>query len=234
MAIPTQAKEGKERAWNSADGRFTVDAVLVDYSDENVRLLKADGKTVSVPLKRISDADIEFLSSSKSNRYRVPGYFSIANVEAGGLWKEVARVQQNGRESVTVSTGSEELRRVGVTANLVIVPLAKAPTQEEQLVIAKGIAAKSFQEAGASLGANFHGVSGKVEEAGSRDERVYTCSSEYERATGGVIYQHVEIRFADDECCVLSFLSINKNVAKKYRRVGRSFTFERRSDKKNT
>ncbi len=49
------------RKWTSSDGRFSVEAELVDFADGQVTLKKPGGETVSVPLSRLSVADRQFV-----------------------------------------------------------------------------------------------------------------------------------------------------------------------------
>jgi len=50
------------RQWSDSTGAFTVDATLVESSDGNVTLKKADGSTVTVPINRLSVIDQNYLS----------------------------------------------------------------------------------------------------------------------------------------------------------------------------
>ena len=51
------------RKWTSNDGRYSVEAELVELADGRVRLKKAEGATVTVPLERLSEADRQFLTT---------------------------------------------------------------------------------------------------------------------------------------------------------------------------
>jgi hypothetical protein len=51
------------RTWRSADGQYSVEATLVEVADDQVVLRREDGKTVKVPVSRLSDADREYLGS---------------------------------------------------------------------------------------------------------------------------------------------------------------------------
>ncbi len=51
------------RKWTDASGVFSVEAELVDFKDGTVRLKKTDGKTISIRLKTLSEADQEFVES---------------------------------------------------------------------------------------------------------------------------------------------------------------------------
>ena len=54
----TPAKmETATRTWTDSTGKFKVDAALVNVSDGKVNLRRSDGRTMSIPLERLSDAD---------------------------------------------------------------------------------------------------------------------------------------------------------------------------------
>ena len=50
------------RTWNDSTGAFGVEAQLLGVDDGKVRLKKADGKTVAIPLDRLSKEDQDFLA----------------------------------------------------------------------------------------------------------------------------------------------------------------------------
>jgi thiol-disulfide isomerase/thioredoxin len=52
-----------ERTWKAAEGGFTVDAELLSVEDGKVRLRRADGKVIAVPLSKLSQADRKFAES---------------------------------------------------------------------------------------------------------------------------------------------------------------------------
>ena len=83
---PTAAQPLPPRTWTSADGKFTVEAELVDYSDDDIRLRKSTGKVITVPMEKISDDDLQFLPTSRANFYRVPNRFRVANPTEGVFW----------------------------------------------------------------------------------------------------------------------------------------------------
>ncbi|MFP6613292.1 MAG: leucine-rich repeat domain-containing protein [Pirellulales bacterium] len=58
MAAPVSA-----RKWTSSDGKFSVEAELVEAKDGNVRLKRQDGKVITVPVSKLSKADQDYLSS---------------------------------------------------------------------------------------------------------------------------------------------------------------------------
>ncbi|MHB0956587.1 MAG: TIGR02281 family clan AA aspartic protease [Pirellulaceae bacterium] len=51
------------RTWTSRDGNYVVRAELVDVLSDKVRLRKPDGSIVSVPISRLSAADVDFLAT---------------------------------------------------------------------------------------------------------------------------------------------------------------------------
>jgi aspartyl protease family protein len=57
------AATAAERSWKSADGKFTIEAELVDADGTIARLKRADGRVVSVPVNKLSRADQDFIAS---------------------------------------------------------------------------------------------------------------------------------------------------------------------------
>ena len=51
----------RRRTWLDVTGRFRVEAELLAVGQDHVRLHKANGSTIDVPLAKMSDADLEFL-----------------------------------------------------------------------------------------------------------------------------------------------------------------------------
>jgi hypothetical protein len=60
------------RTWRSNDGRFTVEAELVQVDETLVHLKRKDGRVVQVPLERLSAADREFLKTRKTDAAAKP------------------------------------------------------------------------------------------------------------------------------------------------------------------
>ncbi len=50
-----------QRSWSNDSGQFRIDAKLVFADEQSVKLAKTDGKTVTVPLDRLSSADKAFI-----------------------------------------------------------------------------------------------------------------------------------------------------------------------------
>lgn len=53
------------REWTSSDGKFTVEAELVEFANGMVRLKKDNGKEITVPLQKLSLLDREFVMTPK-------------------------------------------------------------------------------------------------------------------------------------------------------------------------
>jgi SLA1 homology domain 1, SHD1 len=50
------------RTWTDSMGRFTVEAELLDVLRDTVRLRTADGRTIDIPLDRLSERDKDYLN----------------------------------------------------------------------------------------------------------------------------------------------------------------------------
>lgn len=61
--ITDEERQGtyEKRTWADKSGKFQVEATLVRFDDENVVLLREDGKELTVPRARLSDADESLL-----------------------------------------------------------------------------------------------------------------------------------------------------------------------------
>lgn len=53
------------RRWQSADGEFTLEATLVSFDDNTVRLKNADGKILPIPKSKLCEKDHAYLDRSK-------------------------------------------------------------------------------------------------------------------------------------------------------------------------
>lgn len=63
-ALSTPPPRFNQRTWTDASGTFQTDAELVGMEDGNVRLKKADGSVITVPIDRLSDNDRHFVQQS--------------------------------------------------------------------------------------------------------------------------------------------------------------------------
>jgi len=73
-----QTPNESNRTWKTIDGKFSVDAEFVSFSDGNVKLKKNDGSEIDVPLARLCFADHGFLSQSLN--WTAPGAPTIIEV----------------------------------------------------------------------------------------------------------------------------------------------------------
>ena len=55
------------RTWTDSTGKFTVEAEFVDFKDGKVQLKKEDGKIVTIPVEKLSEADQAFAKSVKEH-----------------------------------------------------------------------------------------------------------------------------------------------------------------------
>jgi serine protease Do len=62
--IPAVAQTGgNTRVWKSADGKYTVQAAIVELEGTAVKLRKADGQVISVTVDQLSEADQRYIES---------------------------------------------------------------------------------------------------------------------------------------------------------------------------
>ena len=69
VGLPT-AVQAQDRTWTDIEGR-KIPARAVAKDDKNVRLRLADGKRVSVPLTRLSQADLDWIKDWKAPDFAV-------------------------------------------------------------------------------------------------------------------------------------------------------------------
>lgn len=55
----------KERTWKSSDGQYSISATLIKVDGDNVHLKKTDGKTIVVPISKLSSSDVEYIKSQQ-------------------------------------------------------------------------------------------------------------------------------------------------------------------------
>ena len=53
------------RRWQSADGKFTVEAKMLARNNGDVRLELRDGKEITVPLTKLSEADAAYVRAKQ-------------------------------------------------------------------------------------------------------------------------------------------------------------------------
>ena len=56
----------ESREWRDKQGKFKIEAVLVEQKKDRIRLKRSDGKIIEVLIEKLSPADVEFLKESNS------------------------------------------------------------------------------------------------------------------------------------------------------------------------
>jgi len=60
------------RKWTSSNGKFSVEADLIEVKDGNVRLKRQNGKVVTVPVSKLSKADRNYLAAKAKEKLAAP------------------------------------------------------------------------------------------------------------------------------------------------------------------
>jgi hypothetical protein len=68
---------GQLRMWSDATGQFKIEAVLVAKQGANIKLRKTDGVEISVPISKLSRADVEFLATAPDPQNQTTGSASF-------------------------------------------------------------------------------------------------------------------------------------------------------------
>ncbi len=95
------------RTWSDSTGSFEIEAALVDSHDGKVTLLRRDGRTVDVPLKRLCEADQAYVAGTKQAE---SGAADIAAVdeETDPITDETTIRMPNGDPEDTRMAGGDE------------------------------------------------------------------------------------------------------------------------------
>ena len=56
----------EERTWTDSTGKFTVEAVLVEFDGKNIKLKKSDNRVVTLPLEKLSDVDQQYIQQREA------------------------------------------------------------------------------------------------------------------------------------------------------------------------
>ncbi len=109
------------RKWADASGKFTVEAELLESRDGTVRLKKENGQIISLRLKKLSDADQEYVRSKVDEAgHALPGAYKEAadpDWDGDGLpdFQEVHKYRTDPKKQDTagngISDGQWEQRR---------------------------------------------------------------------------------------------------------------------------
>jgi aspartyl protease family protein len=70
------------RTWTSADGRFSIEARLIEATATSVRLQRASGAEVTVPLQSLSEADRAFVAGLNPGETPAPDPVDAASAKA--------------------------------------------------------------------------------------------------------------------------------------------------------
>ena len=62
------AEISDKRIWNDATGAFSLEAEFVKVEDGNVTLKKTDGKTITIPLDKLSQEDRDFVAKQSNGK----------------------------------------------------------------------------------------------------------------------------------------------------------------------
>lgn len=175
LSVSHFSSSAESRTWQSADGKFSVDAELLDYSDDDARLKKTDGRTITVPLEKLAKADVRFLQTRKDNLYRIGGMFRIKNVGRGVRWEVVSR--DSDMALLATRPGiNEKLFTVLVVAQ----GLKREPTSRERAAVS----AVYFEQ---QLEANAKRMELKTRTIGTKTadgSQLYYCSATFLRPDG--------------------------------------------------
>ncbi|MCM2374542.1 SHD1 domain-containing protein [Aporhodopirellula aestuarii] len=125
-APSTQPSLGPERQWSDQTGKFKIDAQLVKQEDGKVFLRRADGRTIEVPISKLSRSDQSYLtglaSTDESPFTNVVESPVGGNVDYGRVMQPVMTVGDLkwGAKSVAVSPDNRFLLigRKGAAATL--------------------------------------------------------------------------------------------------------------------
>lgn len=78
------------RTWKTADGKFSVEAELVEATATEVTLRRSDnGKVVKVPLSKLSNSDRDWLAKAKSSEPTTDESTSSHSPASNGALKKV-------------------------------------------------------------------------------------------------------------------------------------------------
>ncbi|MDO5567429.1 MAG: SHD1 domain-containing protein, partial [Planctomycetia bacterium] len=70
-AASSQESTTEYRVWKDKSERFSVEAVLVEQDSQRVKLKRKDGRTLSLPIARLSQKDQDFLKEQSENPFAI-------------------------------------------------------------------------------------------------------------------------------------------------------------------
>jgi hypothetical protein len=85
--------ESKIRTWKSEDGKFKIKASFVAVEDEKIRLKKENGKTIAVPLRKLSEKDQQYAKSKSRGDSDDPFAVEESDEIPDDMWPLIERRQ---------------------------------------------------------------------------------------------------------------------------------------------
>lgn len=148
-------KESGARRWTDSTGKYTVEAEFVGFKDGKVQLKKEDGKTITVPIDKLSEADQEFMHTLKptkesgdenrpandNDRAGVKAALAADQVEVTRIVRaqnvlqgDVTIQPKSNKKFLWVEISVGELSRLPVTLDLMAVKLKDASGQKQKVL----------------------------------------------------------------------------------------------------
>lgn len=81
LAVAGNSSFGRE--WTDSTGEFSVEAELLQLKDGKVRLRRKDGRTITVPLSKLSKKDLQYLAALARSLKKPPAEESASNEPVG-------------------------------------------------------------------------------------------------------------------------------------------------------
>lgn len=144
VAVMLATTSALAREWKSADGKFTVDAELVDSDGTIARLKRPDGRIVNVPVAKLSKADQEFISASGGKPAAEPAAADSPLPQPSGASAEDAKKTLEGKglkvlsasfqlpEEATLGTSLRDVTNLQKTMRQAATELAAVEAQDAQ------------------------------------------------------------------------------------------------------
>jgi hypothetical protein len=115
------------RKWTDSTGKYTVEADFVDFRDDNVRLKKDNGDTISLPIEKLSRDDQEFVTQqAKALELNTP---KTKPSQTAGAEREALEKTIKGK-SVEELAGLIKNRPAGVSVEKVVAEIWRSLSAE--------------------------------------------------------------------------------------------------------
>ena len=122
------------REWTSSDGKFVIEAELVEAGEAEVTLKKADGKVIKVPVTKLSAADQEYLAKLNEPAPESPSSSADEKDVKAALLAKGLRVTSSGLsvvEEADLSKGLKDVTKLRKTMTDAEKDLAAMKKQQE-------------------------------------------------------------------------------------------------------